>query len=352
LSRSELISDDSRRAHREAVVVDCHNDLVLSLAATGIGARATFKHRWLPALRAGGVDVQVCPLYSFPEIPEAALHVVLRQIAAIKREVHANASELALCRSGDEIDAAVASGKIALVIAMEGALPLGSDATLLEVFYELGVRMISFTHNWRTLVADGSAENAAGSRLPTTGVTLLREMERLGIVFDASHLAAASLEHVLELATRPIVASHSAARALCDHHRNLSDDQIRAIAQTGGVIGVNLLAKFIDPDEPTIERAVDHFVHIIEVAGVEHVGLGADFLSELRNDIFPASFELGDADVDIPNLHEVHHLPNLTHALLARGLDEAEVRLILGENLLRVFREDMPPQANAVTSPN
>jgi membrane dipeptidase len=198
---------DASRLHQEAVVVDAHNDLVLSITAPGLGERGTFKHRWLPELRAGGVDVQVCPLYSDPAIPEAHLRQTLRQIAALNREADLNSGDLAICRSGDEIDASVASGKIALVIAMEGALALGPDESLVEIFYELGVRMISFTHMGRTLLADGSGEDATGSRLPRAGVAVLREMERLGIIFDVSHLGAAGVEHALELVTRPVIAS-------------------------------------------------------------------------------------------------------------------------------------------------
>jgi len=241
-------SGAAHRLHRDAVVVDAHNDLVLSITAPGLGERGSFKHRWLPALRAGGVDVQVCPLYSDPEIPEAHLRQTLRQMAALKREVESNPDDLAICRSGAEIDAALDAGKIALVIALEGALAVGPDESLVEIFYELGVRMISFTHMGRTLLADGSAEDPAGSRLPRPGVAVFREMERLGIVFDVSHLGAAGVEHVLELATRPVVASHSAARAVRDHHRNLTDERLRGIAATGGVIGLKMLACFIDQE--------------------------------------------------------------------------------------------------------
>jgi len=340
-----LQSSDAVRLHQEAVVVDAHNDLVLSITAPGLGERGTFKHRWLPELRAGGVDVQVCPLYSDPEIPEAHLRQTLRQIAALKREADLNPDDLAICRSGEEIDAAVESGKIALVIAMEGALALGPDESLVEIFYELGVRMISFTHMGRTLLADGSGEDATGSRLPRAGVDVLRKMERLGIVFDVSHLGAAGVEHVLELATRPVIASHSAARALRDHHRNLTDEQLRGIAATGGVIGVNLLACFIDQDNPTIDRVVDHYEHLVEVVGIEHIGVGPDFIADIYDDLYPAHADLTseglDTRVNIAGLHAARHLPNLTAALLRRGFSEPDARLILGENYLRVFREVM-----------
>jgi membrane dipeptidase len=343
--------NDASRLHREAVVVDAHNDLVLSITAPGLGRRGTFRHRWLPELRAGGVNVQVCPLYSDPQIPEAHLRQTLRQIAALKREAELNPRDLAICRSGLEIDAALADGKIALVIAMEGALALGPDESILEIFYELGVRMISFTHMGRTLLADGSGEDDAGSRLPQAGVAVLREMDRLGIVFDVSHLGAAGVEHVLELATRPVIASHSAARALRDHHRNLTDEQLRGIAATGGVIGLNLLACFVDPENPTIDRVVDHYEHLVEVVGIEHIGVGPDFIADIYDDLYPTHADLSseglDTRLNVEGLHASRHLPNLTAALLRRGFSERDVRLILGENYLRVFREVMGVQGHA-----
>jgi membrane dipeptidase len=337
--------DDVHRLHQEAVVVDAHNDLVLSITAPGLGERSTFKHRWLPELRAGGVNIQVCPLYSDPEIPEAHLRQTLRQIAALKREADLNPADLAICRSGGEIDAALHDGKLALVIAMEGTLALGPDESILEIFFELGVRMISFTHMGRTLLADGSGEDEAGSRLPRAGVAVLGEMDRLGILFDVSHLGAAGVEHVLELATRPVIASHSAARTLRDHHRNLTDEQMRGIAATGGVIGLNLLACFVDPDQPTIDRVVDHYEHLVEVVGIEHVGVGPDFIADIYDDLYPAHADLSseglDTRLNIEGLHASRDLPNLTAALLRRGFSERDVRLVLGENYLRVFREVM-----------
>jgi membrane dipeptidase len=314
----------------------------MTLTSHVLGPRATLEKRWVPELRAGGVDVQVCALYTEPTVPEAQLREALHQIAALKREARLNQADVALCRSGQEIDEATAAGKIALVLALEGAVPLGADERLVEVFFDLGVRMISLTHMGRTMLADGSGEDDTSSRLPKAGVAVLREMERAGMVFDISHLGARGVEHVLELATRPVVASHSASRALRDHHRNLTDEQLRGIAQTGGVVGLNLLACFIDPERPSIDRAVDHLEHMIEVAGIEHVGLGPDFISDIHDDLYPSHADLVseglDTRLNIPGLYATRHLPNLTAILVARGFAESEVRLILGENFLRVFR--------------
>lgn len=336
------------RLHAESVVVDAHNDLVLSITARGLGTRGTLGGRWLPELREGGVDVQVCALYSEPEIPEAQLRTTLHQLAALKREVRLNSDVVRICLTGKDIDEAVADGKIAFVLALEGASALGPDESLVELFFDLGVRILSFTHFGRTPFADGSAEDAGESRLTSAGVGLLAEMERLGILCDVSHLGMRGFEHVLELATRPVIASHSSARSLRDHHRNLSDAQLRGIAATGGVIGVNLLACFIDTGSPTIDDVIDHYEHIIDTVGVEHVGIGPDFISDIYEDLFPPHADLGTAELDtrvnIPGLHASRHLPNLTAGFLRRGFSETDIRLILGENFLRVFRATLGVQ--------
>jgi membrane dipeptidase len=338
---------DARELHDDAVVVDGHNDLPVLLLMRerefgAEGAKSYWREHWVPEARAGGVDVQVLPIYNSPSDAEATLRKTLLQLEALEREA-AKTPDVALCRTAAEIDAAVADGRIALLLAFEGTPAVGTDLELFSVFHRLGIRMASFTHWSRAPLADGTADEAAGSRLPAVGVAALRELERLGIILDVSHLAAHALDHVLELTTRTVVASHSSCRALCDHHRNLSDDHLRAIAATGGVVGINMLPFFIDPHEPTVDRVVDHLEHVAEIAGAEHVGLGPDFIKQYVDQVYASRDRyapLGGFDLKqaIPGLAGARDLPNLTERMLARGWPEENVRKALGENWLRVFR--------------
>ena len=174
------------------------------------------------------------------------------------------------------------------MLALEGCPGIDADVELFETMHRLGVRIASLTHFGRTALADGSGEDATGGRLTRAGVAALAEMERLGILFDVSHLGAAGVDHVLELATRPVIATHSSARALRDHHRNLADAQLKDIAAGGGVVCVNFFAGFLDESEHTVDRLVDHIEHVASVAGIDHVGIGPDFLKEIEDDVWPA----------------------------------------------------------------
>src|SRR5215468_2758993 len=177
---------DAHEIHRDAVVVDAHNDLpvLLLLRNTELGEQGVERYwseRWVPEARAAGVDVQVLPIYVAPEVAEASLRSMLLQVEAIEREA-AQTPEVALCRSGAEIDAALADGKIALLVSLEGTSGIGIDLELFSIFHRLGVRLASFTHWARAMLADGSADEDAGSRLPASGVRAVAELERLGIL--------------------------------------------------------------------------------------------------------------------------------------------------------------------------
>lgn len=336
----------TRQLHDAAVVVECHNDLLLLVAHHRARGRSDyFRDHWLPELRRGGVDVQVLPVFIDDEYrPEGALRRALVLIEHAYQEVEKNSGEVALCLTGAEIDAAVAGGKIALVLSLEGCEHIGTDLELFDTFFRLGVRLASFTHFGRTMLADGSAEDAAGARLTAHGVSAVEAMQGMGMIVDVSHLSIAGTEHVLEITKRPVIASHSNARSLRDHHRNISDDHLRAIASTGGVVGVNFFWEFLAPEDPKLSHIVDHVERIAQVAGVDHVGLGPDFITEYFDTLLPGERFYEGLDVKlVPEGTEgsSRDLPLVTEALVERGFSDEDVRKVLGENFLRVFRSEL-----------
>ena len=328
--------------HESAVVADAHNDLLMAVVARPLARWASFfRERWLPQLRAGGVDLQVLPVFIDDQFrPEGALRETLRMIECAHAIAEGNAEDVRLCVDGPQIDAALAEGKIALVLALESMPGLDANVELLATVHRLGVRVASMAHWGRTPLADGSGEDATASRLTAAGVEAVAEMERLGILLDISHLGASGVEHVLELASRPVIATHSSARALRDHHRNLTDDQIRGVAASGGVVCVNFLPGFLaaDPSGYTLARLADHIEHVASVAG-----LGPDFVHEVFTDLTPPCCEDPAATVDfdvmatLPGLAGPSGLPLLTGELLARGRPEPDIRKILGDNLHRLL---------------
>jgi len=171
-------------------------------------------------------------------------------------------------------------------------------------------------------------------------------LEELVVLIDVSHVGRAGVEHILELATKPVVASHSSAFALRDHHRNLTDEQLRGIAATGGVVCVNFFAGFLTTAEkPTVDHLADHILHILDIAGEDHVGLGSDFVAEVFGEKIPACdrpviIQGLDAELYVPGLEGPAGMPLVTDALLRRGLPEATIRKILGENLTRILTTD------------
>lgn len=333
--------------HHDAVVADTHNDLLMLVARKPAAEQAAyFRDVWLPQLKAGGVDVQVLPVFIDDDFrPEGALRQTLRMIEAGHRVAERNADAVQLCTTGEEIDAALADGRIALVLALEGCEAVGTDVGLLESLARLGVRMASFTHFGRTALADGSAEDAAGSRLTRAGIEALQLLEELGVLVDVSHLSAGGTDHVLELARRPVVASHSSAYALQAHHRNLTDERLKGIAASGGVVGVNFFFGFIDPLNPTVARVVDHIEHVASIAGIDHVGLGPDFIQQVMVEGTPpicmTDFEGLDLMTTVDGLAGPDGLPLVTAELVRRGWPERDVRKVLGENWLRVFRSEL-----------
>ena len=340
---------DALALHHDAVVVDTHDDLLMLTSRRPTDRQAEyFRTDWLPKLRAGGVDVQVLPVFVDDQFrPEGALRQTLKMLESGWTIAEGNPDDVAVCRTGAEVDEVVASGRIALVLALEGCEAVGRDVELLSTLHRVGVRIASLTHFGRTLLADGSGEDPAGSRLTSAGVEAVAAMEELGMLLDVSHLGAVGVDHVLEVARRPVIATHSSAHELRGHHRNLTDERLKGIAGGGGVVNVNFFAGFLDEDEAqyTVARVVDHIEHVAGIAGVGAVGLGPDFLDQVFSEFYPTATSMIVEGIDakkyVPGLEGPDGLPLVTEELLRRGWPEDDVRAALGGNDLRLFRAEL-----------
>ncbi|SEE73620.1 dipeptidase [Jiangella alba] len=333
--------------HDEALVVDLHNDLILLVDHFDQRGRPEhFAEFWLPELRSGGVNVQVLPVFIEAQYQSEG---ALRRTLLLIERIHALAArhpEVAICLTGADVAAAVAAGRIAFVIGLEGAHALGQDPELIGTMYRVGARVVSLAHLGRTHLADGSGfDDSSRGGLTPQGFEVLAEMERLGIVFDISHLGVAGVDDVLARATRPLLATHSGCRAITDMHRNLSDEQIKGIAGLGGVIGVAAaIAPFIDPARPTAARVVDHIEHIASVASIDAVGLGPDFIDDYYAEVYGGRMEIMGVDAVEFVAAEVRRpsdLPKLTAEMVARGFSQTDIAKVLGGNAMRVLDEVM-----------
>lgn len=279
----------SAAAAGRSPMADCHDDLLMGVVHQQERGHADpFGATWLPLLREGGVVLQVLPICTEEQfVGEGALRRALRFVEAAWRIADAHADDVALVTTARELDAALASDRIALVLAFEGMEPVAHDIELIDTFWRLGVRMASLTWNRRTMLADGVGEAATGGGLTTLGVAAVERMEALGMIVDVSHLSDAGFEHVAGIATRPFVASHSSCRALTPHPRNLTDDMLRAIAAGGGFACLNAIGAFVGRGRPTVDDFLAHVAHAVDLIGPEHVGLGPDFVADLFDQLDP-----------------------------------------------------------------
>ncbi len=339
----------ARELHTDAVVVDTHDDLLMLTSRRPKAQQAEyFRTEWLPQLRAGGVDVQVLPVFVDDEFrPEGALRQTLKMLESGWTIAEGNPDDVAVCLTGRDVDEVVASGRIALVLALEGCEAVGRDVELLSTLHRVGVRIASLTHFGRTLLADGSGEDPAGSRLTRAGVEAVAVMEELGLLLDVSHLGAVGVDHVLEIARRPLIATHSSAYELRGHHRNLTDERLKGIAAGAGVVNVNFFAGFLDedPSQHTVARVVDHLEHVASMAGTGAVGLGPDFLDQVFTELYPTIRSMVVEGVDakryVSGLEGPGGLPLVTEELVRRGWSEQDIRAVLGGNDLRLFRAEL-----------
>jgi membrane dipeptidase len=370
----DAVSDQANKLTHSAIVIDTHDDTTQRLLDPhfDLGARHSDGNIDLPRMREGGLSAIFFSIWISGKIlgPEAVKQA-LDQIDAVRETVRRHPNDLVLATSAEDVRAAHQQGKIAALMGVEGGHMMGNDLAVLRTFAALGVRYMTLTHMENNEWADSSTAKPEHNGLTDFGKDVVREMNRLGIIVDISHVSDKTFYDALAVSQAPLFASHSSCRSICNAARNMTDDMIRDLAKRGGVIQINYHVGFLSQEfrnfenaHPEVEKEineevkkrcgdneacklsmgdqvvrdfmesgklpkvnwtliVDHIDHAVKVAGVDHVGLGSDF----------------DGAVMPLGMQDVTHLPQITDGLLKKGYSEADIRKILGENTLRVLTE-------------
>ncbi len=365
--------DRARAVLRTTPVVDGHNDLPWAMRAQAgydldaVDLAADQSHRLhtdLGRLRAGGVGAQFWSVYVPAELAgDDAVSATLEQVDFVRAMAERHPEHLRLARTADEVEAARAEGRIASLMGAEGGHSINSSLATLRALYELGVRYLTLTHNSNVPWADSATDEPVHGGLTAFGEEVVREMNRLGMLVDLSHVSADTMRDALRVSEAPVVFSHSSARAVCDHPRNVPDDVLAQLPANGGVVMATFVPKFVlpaaiewtlaadanmrakglhpletTPEAMAVQRAyeaehprpvataatvADHLDHLREVAGVDHIGLGGDY----------------DGTAFTPaGLEDVSGYPVLVAELLRRGWSEADLAKLTWHNALRALR--------------
>jgi membrane dipeptidase len=329
--------------HQKALTINAHFDLTYDIAnKRDRGQKRVVERDYLEEFRKGRFNLIVSALFVHNYfLPEMGLRKTLDQISYLFQEMEESPGIMQLCKTPSDIWQVKEKGNIGILLAFEGVDPLQNDIHLLRVFYELGVRGIGLTWSRRNYAGDGAffKQKREGKKggLTNFGVEVIEIAEKLGMFIDVSHINDEGFWDVMEIAQKPVIASHSNCRALIDSKRNLTDKQIEALAEKGGVIGMNALSAFTgkvsdNTDRLTAEDLINHVDHIVKVAGVKHIGLGFDFCDRFGNYLtMSKSLET----YDVVDGHG--SLPEFTSGLIKRGYSDDDILLILGGNFMRVF---------------
>jgi membrane dipeptidase len=328
-----LTLDEARALHAEVCVLDLHADTAKLMDKLGYDLAArherpmprmanVFGHVDLPRLRDGGVAGQFFSFWTTPYPERGCARSVTRQLDALDRAMAKAPGELRWTRTGAEVRAAKAAGAIAALGGIEGGQALECDLSTIEAFSRRGVRYLGLLHFSANAIgrpAKGRGADAAAG-LTAFGRDVVRECERCGVIVDLAHINRRGFFDAIELAERPAMVSHTGVLGVHDHWRNIDDEQLRAVADNGGCVGIIFARRYLGG--ASIDAVVDHLLHVIDVAGDDVPALGSDF----------------DGFVVPPDgLEDVAALPNLTVALSRRGVRTSVLEKILGGNVLRVL---------------
>jgi membrane dipeptidase len=325
------------------VIVDAHNDLLLELVLSReegkfgdlvlrTGDERLFDRYWLPRLEAGGVGIQICPLYAAEKEYAHPSERALAQEAEFRRAIEENSDRACQVRTRGDLD----DSRLRLMLSMEGVEALEGHPAAFEDWWERGVRSASLTWNH-------PYEFAGGIETPDQGLTdrgrqLVLRFAELGVVLDLAHASEQTWRDVVDEEV-PFSVTHAGCRAVFDHPRNLAEWQLEALAERGGVLGVMALRFVVDPETPTISRWVDHVDYAVSAIGIEHVGLGADFVDQV---VSLGQSPDGKSGLGLDGFTRPDEYPALVTALQKRGYDGHRLDAIMSANWLRVLRETLP----------
>ena len=339
-------SDEARNKiadmiHDKVLTVDTHVDTPLLLIAENYDLSVRHEPKQMidkldfPRMEEGGLDAVFFAVFVFqgprtPEGNEQAKQTALKTFTAIQGSLAQNSAVAELALTPDDAYRLESEKKRAIFIGMENGYPIGTDLSQINDFYDLGARYITLCHMSNNDICDSSTDPKGPEHngLSEFGKQVVAEMNRLGMMVDISHVSDKTVLDVLEMSTAPIIASHSSARAVYEHPRNLPDELLKKIADKGGVVQatieyVKAHASYERPELPTVAEFVDHIVHIVNVAGIDHVGIGTDF----------------DGGGELSDCYDVSEMGNITRELVKRGYTAKQIQKIWGGNLMRVFRE-------------
>ncbi|HWL32103.1 MAG TPA: membrane dipeptidase [Gaiellaceae bacterium] len=333
------------------MIADAHVDILLELAHREhrLGETDVFARTWLPLLEAGGVGLQVCPVFVDLELqPEGSLREALRQVTALQHALAESPDRLVAVRTRADLEAVERRERIGLMLALEGVEPFGYEVATADLFWELGLRMAGLTWNRRNPFADGAADDGGLSGL---GRRLVARFAELGVILDLAHASLQLFDECVESYEGRLCVTHAGCRAVNETPRNLSDEQLRALAARDGVFGLMLHPLTIDPVTPTISRVVDHLDHAASVIGPERLCLGGDWTKRLH-ELMPAPappdglMPPGLAEgTTIAGLSGPEEYPALVEGLRERGWGGEQLDGLLAGNLLRFLRESLPAAA-------
>jgi membrane dipeptidase len=325
------LKDRSAAMHAESIIID-------GLEISHFGEE-TFLN-----LRAGGltaINATVTVLEGF--------RATISRIAEWYRLFDRYGALIMPVRTAEDIRRAKEGGKVGIIFGFQNTSPIEDDLYLLSIFKELGVRIIQLTYMERNYVGDGCLERT-DCGLSQFGLEVIEEMNRLGILIDLSHVGYTTTMEAIEASEKPVAFTHANPRSLCDHPRNKTDEQIKALVNKGGVIGANIFPPFLAAgSKATIEDVVSVIDYLVDLAGIDHVAIGTDFTEGQPREVFDywltgkskkgPGMELEYPIVNPDGIQSTADFPNITRALLARGYAEPDVKKIMGENWLRLFEK-------------